>query len=73
MFHLEHLRRYVFLLTMERVDRPQYGQQPSSTAAYEAGLRAAFVVCHEPLPRRMEELLDRLQMFEGEEGECRTS
>jgi hypothetical protein len=64
---------YVFLLTMERMDRPQYGKQPSSTAAYEAGLKAAFAVCHEPLPRRMEELLERLQMFEGKEAECRTS
>ena len=55
------------LIHMERMDRPQYGKQPSSTAAYEAGLKAAFAVCHEPLPRRMEELLERLQMLEGEE------
>jgi hypothetical protein len=60
---------YVFLLTMERVDRPQYGKQPSSTAAYEAGLKAAFMVTHEPLPRRMEELLERLQMLEGEQAQ----
>ena len=52
---------------MERVDRPQYGKQPSSTAAYEAGLKAAFAVCHEPRPRRMEELLERLLMFEDEQ------
>ena len=51
------------------MDRPQHGKQPSSTAAYEAGLKAAFAVCHEPLPRRMEELLERLQMFEGKEVE----
>ena len=63
----------VFLLTMERMDRPQYGKQPSSTAAYEAGLRAAFVVCHEPLPRSMEEVLERLQRLEGNEVEHRTS
>jgi len=60
---------YVFLLTMERMDRPQYGKQPSSTAAYEAGLKASFAVCHEPLPRRMEELVERLQMLEGKEVE----
>jgi hypothetical protein len=57
---------YVFLLTMERMDRPQYGKHLSPTAAYEAGLRAAFVVCHEPLPKRMEELLERLQILESE-------
>jgi hypothetical protein len=50
---------------MERIDRPQYGEQPSSTAAYEAGLKAAFVVSHQPLPQRMEELLERLQALEG--------
>ena len=60
---------HVFLLTMERMDRPQYGKQPSSTAAYEAGLKAAFVVCHEPLPRRMEELVERLQMVEAEQAQ----
>jgi hypothetical protein len=58
---------YVFLLKMERMDRSQYGRQPSSTASYEAGLKAAFTVCHEPLPKRMEELLERLQILEGEE------
>ena len=58
---------YVFLLRMERVDRSRYGRQPSSTAAYEAGLKAAFTACHEPLPKRMEELLERLQILEGEE------
>ena len=51
------------------MDRPQYGKQPSSTAAYEAGLKASFAVCHEPLPRRMEELVERLQMLEGKEVE----
>jgi hypothetical protein len=56
----------MFLLTTERMDRPQYGKQPSSSAAYEAGLRAAFVVCHEPMPRRMEELLERLEMLDCE-------
>jgi hypothetical protein len=56
-----------FYLSMERMDRSQYGRQPSPTAAYEAGLKAAFTVCHEPLPRRMEELLERLQTLEGEE------
>jgi hypothetical protein len=54
---------------MERMDRSRYGSQPSSTAAYEAGLKAAFAVCREPLPRRMEELLERLQMLEGKEVE----
>jgi hypothetical protein len=54
---------------MEHVDRSQYGGQPSPTAAYEAGLKAAFVVCHEPLPTRMEELLGRLRMLEGEAAE----
>ena len=58
---------YVFLHMMERLDRPQYGKQPSPTAAYEAGLKAAFAVSHEALPRRMEELLERLQMVEGEQ------
>jgi len=52
---------------MERVDQPQYGKHLSPTAAYEAGLRAAFVVCHEPIPKRMEELLKRLQTLECEE------
>jgi hypothetical protein len=52
---------------MERMDRPRYDSQPSSTAAYEAGLRAAFVVSHEPLPQRMEQLLERLQALEGSE------
>jgi len=65
-FHAEHPVAYVFLLTMERMARPQYGKQPSSTAAYEAGLKAEFAVCHEPLPRRMEELLERLQMLDDE-------
>jgi hypothetical protein len=54
---------------MERMDRPRYGSQLSSTAAYEAGLKAAFVACHEPLPKRMEELLERLQTLEGEQVE----
>jgi hypothetical protein len=54
---------------MERMNRLRYGSQPSSTAAYEAGLKAAFVVCHEPLPKRMEELLERLQTLEGKEVE----
>ena len=52
---------------MERMDRPQYGKHPSPTAAYEAGLRAAFVVCREPFPKRMEELIERLQILESEE------
>jgi hypothetical protein len=60
---------HVFLLTMERMDRPQYGKQLSSTAAYEASLKAAFVVCHEPLPKRMEELVERLQMVEDEQAQ----
>jgi len=63
---------YVFLPTMERMDRPQYGK-PSSTAAYEAGLKAAFVVCHDPLPRTMEEALERLQRLEGNDVERRPS
>jgi hypothetical protein len=50
---------------MEHVNRSQYGRPPSATAAYEAGLKAAFVACHEPLPARMEELLERLHMLEG--------
>jgi len=54
---------------MERMDRPQYGKHLSSTAAYEAGLKAAFVVCHEPLPKRMEELLERLHTLEDKEVE----
>ena len=54
---------------MEHMDRPQNGKQPSSTAAYEAGLKAALVACHEPPPRRMEELLERLQMLEGEQAQ----
>jgi hypothetical protein len=53
---------------MERMDRPQYGRQPSSIAAYEAGLKAAFLVSHEPFPKRMEELLERLRRLEGEGG-----
>jgi len=52
---------------MERVDRSRYGKQPSSTSVYEAGLKAAFTACHEPLPKRIEELLERLQILEGEE------
>jgi hypothetical protein len=52
---------------MERMDRPRYGEHLSPTAAYEAGLKAAFVVCHEPLPKRMEELLEQLQILEGDE------
>jgi len=54
---------------MEHVDRPQFGRQPSPTAAYEAGLKAAFVACHEPLPARMEELLECLHILEGEAAE----
>ena len=48
---------------------PQYGRQPPSTPAYEAGFRAAFAACHEPLPGRMEEVLERLQTLEGKEVE----
>jgi hypothetical protein len=54
---------------MERIDRAQYGKQPSPAAAYETGLKDAFAVCHDPLPSRMEELLRRLQMLEGKETE----
>ena len=57
------------LTHMERMDRPRYGSQPSSTAAYEAGLKSAFIVSHEPLPKRMEELLERLQALEGSKVE----
>ena len=67
MFHLEHLRRLCLFTYMERMDRPQYGKHLLSTAAYEAGLRAAFVVCHEPLPKRMEEVLERLHTLEDKE------
>ena len=69
MFHREHIRHLRPLPTMERIDRPQYGKRPSSTAAYEAGLKAAFMVCHDPLPSRMEELLERLQTLESKEVE----
>jgi hypothetical protein len=54
---------------MERMDPPRYGSPPSSTAAYEAGLKAAFTACQEPLPKRMEELLKRLQTLEAKEME----
>ena len=69
MFHLERLRYFCPYTHMERMDRPRYGSQPSSTAAYEAGLKAAFTACQEPLTKRMEELLERLQTLEGKEAE----
>jgi hypothetical protein len=50
---------------MERIDRPQYGSQPSSTPPSR--------IAHEPLPRRMEELLERLQILEGDEVQHWTS
>jgi hypothetical protein len=42
-------------------------QPDSSTAAYEAGLKAAFVVSHEPLPKKMVDFLECLEALEGKD------
>jgi hypothetical protein len=44
---------------MERVDKVQYEGLARSVYLQE-GLRRAFEACHEPLPARMEQLLDTL-------------
>ena len=52
---------------MERVDKIQHEAQGLARSAYlQEGLKRAFVACHEPLPAKMEQLLEELQRMERE-------
>lgn len=51
---------------MENVDRNHYDPRDPVRSIYHGGLKNVFAACHDPLPSRMQELLERLQDREEE-------
>ena len=46
---------------MKRVDQGSYAKGEPIRSAYEEGLRSLFPACKEPLPPKIEQLLNRLR------------
>ena len=50
--------------SMKSIGRDHYDERAPVSSIYAGGLRNVFAACHEPLPSKMEELIDRLREHE---------
>ena len=46
---------------MQRIDQNHFDTREPVRSTFATGLRSVFGACHEPLPAKMEELLQRLR------------
>jgi hypothetical protein len=49
---------------MDRIDRSQFDDHEPLRSAFQAGLAQTFAPCHEPVPGKMERLIDDLRKRE---------
>ena len=52
---------------MRHVHRNQFDSREPVRSIYEGGLREVFAACHAPLPPKMEQLLQRLEVAESQQ------
>jgi hypothetical protein len=46
---------------MKQVNRDHYDARDPIRSIYEGGLKSAFAACHDPLPEKMEKILQQLR------------